>query len=58
MEYPTLKLIFSAWNRPVNSLREIADFFDDEEMIERTEELIESGLEEVQDEIDMIIRKD
>jgi nitrogenase molybdenum-cofactor synthesis protein NifE len=48
---PFLKVNFFGLDQTVNSLREIADFFDDEEMIQRTEKIIEKGLDEVQDEI-------
>ena len=48
---PSIKVNFFGLEQTVASLRDIADFFGDEEMIERTEKIIENGLGEVQDEI-------
>lgn len=48
---PFIKVNFFGLEQTIISLREIADFFGDEEMIQRTEKIIQRGLEEVQDEI-------
>ncbi len=50
-EIPSIKVNFFGVEQTVNSLRDVADFFGDEEMIDRTEEIIESGLKEVEHEI-------
>ena len=44
---PFIKVNFFGLEQTVASLRDIADFFGDEEMIDRTERIIESGLKEV-----------
>lgn len=49
---PSLKVNFFGLEQTVNSLREIADFFGDPEMIERTEKIIETGLKEVEHKTD------
>lgn len=49
---PSIKVNFFGLEQTVNSLREIADFFGDPEMIERTEKIIESGLAEVEHKTD------
>jgi nitrogenase molybdenum-cofactor synthesis protein NifE len=49
---PFIKVNFFGLEQTVNSMREIADFFGDEEMIERTEKIIESGLKEVEHKIE------
>lgn len=49
---PSIKVNFFGLEQTVNSLREIADFFGDPDMIERTEKIIESGLAEVEHKTD------
>ena len=49
---PFIKVNFFGLEQTVNSLRDIADFFGDEEMIEQTEKIIESGLNEVEHKIE------
>ena len=49
---PFIKVNFFGLEQTVASLRDIADFFGDEEMIERTERIIESGLKEVSHKIE------
>lgn len=48
---PSIKVNFFGLKQTIASLRDIADFFEDEEMIKRTEKIIEKSLGEVQDEI-------
>jgi nitrogenase molybdenum-cofactor synthesis protein NifE len=47
---PFIKVNFFGLEQTTNSLREIADFFGDEEMIDRTEKIIERELMGVEDE--------
>ena len=49
---PFIKVNFFGLEQTVNSLRDIADFFGNPEMIERTEKIIESGLKEVEHKTD------
>lgn len=49
---PFIKVNFFGLEQTVASLRDVADFFGDEEMIERTERIIESGLKEVSHKIE------
>lgn len=48
---PFIKVSFFGLEQTVNSLRDVADFFGDEEMIERTEKIIETGLKGVEHKI-------
>jgi nitrogenase molybdenum-cofactor synthesis protein NifE len=48
---PSIKVNFFGIKQTINSLRDVADFFDDEEMTERTEEIIKSGLNDVEHKI-------
>jgi len=49
---PSIKVNFFGIKQTINSLRDVADFFDDEEMMERTEEIIKSGLNDVEHKIE------
>ena len=49
---PFIKVNFFGLEQTVNSIREIADFFGNPEMIERTEKIIETGLKEVEHKTD------
>jgi nitrogenase molybdenum-cofactor synthesis protein NifE len=49
---PSLKVNFFGLEQTVNSLREIADFFGDPEMIQKTERIIQKGLKEVEHKTD------
>ena len=49
---PFIKVNFFGLDQTVNSLRDIADFFGNDEMIEKTERIIETGLREVEHKTD------
>jgi nitrogenase molybdenum-cofactor synthesis protein NifE len=50
-EIPFLKVNFFGVEETANSLREVAEFFNDPEMIKKTEELVETELERLKAEI-------
>ncbi len=56
-EIPYIKVNFFGLEQTINSLRDIANFFKDQDMIEKTEQIIQSGLKEVEHKTDEYKRR-
>ena len=54
---PYIKVNFFGLEQSINSLRDIANFFKDQDMIEKTEQIIQSGLKEVEHKTDEYKRR-
>ncbi len=54
---PYIKVNFFGLEQTINSLRDIANFFKDPDMIEKTEQIIQSGLKEVEHKTDEYKRR-
>ncbi len=54
---PYIKVNFFGLEQTINSLRDIANFFKDQDMIEKTEQIIQSGLKEVEHKTDEYKRR-